>query len=220
MRKTVSAILVLALAVTSLAAVVKGRLASREGDFADNAEERNTDYMQTTDGRQEASQLTHVYVGTGTDFGVGAKLVVDVTVLEWDTENYTVFAVMSGYGYMWCSLHSSENLAPGRHVIEWVNQSSSGVSYNLNIDGRLSVVKYQTWWQLRDASYPLYIGSRYKQSGWTFKGLYHSISLYDASGKLRHKWIPDPSGLFYDEMDGVYATRAGGYFRYGDLSND
>lgn len=220
MRKTIllSSVLAVSAAMLCLARPIRGNSAASEVSYSLDPSPMNTDYLMTADGRQQASQLTHVSVGTGTDFLVGARLVVDVTIKEWIQDYATVFACFAGHGYEWCRLSASENLLPGRYTIEWVNQATTA-AYHLRINNGYSLVGYSTWWQLQDTSKPLYIGSRYGQAGWTFTGLYHSICLYDSAGVLRHRWIPDPSGNFYDEIDDVFATRVGNW-TYGDLANE
>ena len=222
MRKTFLTIVFL-MAAVAFASPVKSRLASRECDFADKAEERNTDYIQVdpTFTGSAVGQNTGVLVGTGTDFSVGARMVFDITVERWEVSGQILFGNVSvGAGYGWLYLASKEPLSAGRYVVEYVNKVSSTISEPVRINGGYSAYSYTCWWQYKDTSHEVRIGNRTSSYGGYFRGLYHSISLYDSAGNLRHKWVPDPSGRFYDEIGGTFTTIVSGQFIYGDLSNE
>lgn len=225
MRKTIllSSVLAVSAAMLCLARPIRDRFGAREYEFQmPNIEPLSTEYIQVDLSRynQRACQVAPVEVGYETDFVAGSRLVFNVTVLEWDASANTVFATMAGYGYMWHYLAPIENLEPGRHTIEWVNQKSHTVQYRVAIDGRPSLNTYTTCWQPYGSPVQVQIGSRYTGAGYSFKGLYHSIELYDSFGQLRHRWIPDPTGVFYDEVTGEMTSVLIGSFIYGDLANE
>ena len=208
------------ISATTLARPIRGNSAASEVSYSLDPEPLNTDYIQVSPTSGEnARQLMGVEVGYGTPFTAGARLVMDVTVIEWNTEFPTMFAYCSGSGYMWMRLIGEESIPAGRHTITWINQPNT-TAYNVLIDGFPSVAGYSTWWQLRNMSYPLYIGNYSGSWGHVFRGCYHRILLYDALGNLRHSWIPDPSGVFYDQIGDTFTTVDFGSFIYGDLANE
>ena len=208
------------ISATTVARPIRGNSAASEVSYSLDPEPLNTDYIQVAPySGNYARQLTGIEVGYGTPFTAGARLVMDVTVLDWNPESPTVFAYCTGYGYMWMRLIGDELIPSGRHIITWINQPNL-TAYNVLIDGSPSVAKYSTWWQLNNKSYPLYIGNYSSSVGSVFRGCYHRILLYDALGNLRHSWIPDPSGVFYDQIDGTFTTVNYGSFIYGDLANE
>ena len=219
MKKTLTMILLVALCGSTSGYPVKSAIGGDGVEYERVAEEAilNTDYLRYGGSKINSQQSTDVWVGYGTDFDAGAKIVFDVTVEDWYTATNTMFSYCSGVGYMWCTLSPAEALAPGRYLIGWTNQKSVNVKYNVAINGDPSFRQYSTYWQLYNSTYELVFGNRYSQAGWTFSGKWHNIKLYDKWGKLRHWWIPDSAGVFYDTITETYTTNTGwGRWTYGD----
>ena len=225
MRKTIllSSVLAVSAAMLCLASPVRDASAARENSYTldPEPEPRNTDYVQVSpDSPFNTRQATGVYVGFGTDFTAGARIVFDVTV-DYVFSARTIFSYCANYGYLYCHLEPTENLIPGRHIIEWVNQSAPNILYHPLIDGIPTMNTYRTYWQLSDRSYQLSIGGTSSEAaGDVFRGLYHGVKLYDSNGVLRHSWKPYSTGQFYDEITGSLTRFQNGTFIYGDLDNE
>lgn len=220
MIRTISTFFISAsLAIAAIASPVKGRLASDGVDYESRVEPQNTSYIKASPYLENACINTGVVVGYGTDFVAGSRIVFDVTLTgELSSGGNTMFAQVRNYGYQWCYLAPSENLTSGRYTVEWTNQPDTRY-YHLRINGKDSLGTYQTYWQLGDQNALLYFGKRYVK-GVAFPGLFHSIKLYDSTGRLRHHWMPDVSGVFYDVLEDVPTTVYRGSFIYGDLANE
>ena len=231
MRKTIllCSVLAVSAAMLCLARPIRGNSAASEVSYCLDPEPPNTDYLQVITTVYDAlatRQDTGVVVNPAEGFGAGSRLVIDITVDgDWDpsavnpAQPYYVFACVRGYGYEWARLHQEENLSPGRHTIVWTTGQSK-----VYIDGVPSVRDYAFYFELNPSG-TLKIGNSIGNagksiSGTVFDGLWHSVRLYDATGVLRHWWMPNESGLWFDEITSVFATRAHGYWTYGDLANE
>ena len=221
-RILLSSVLAVSAAMLCLASPVRDAYAARDVSYTldPEPESRNSDYVQVSSTSPvNTRQLTGVYVGFGTDFTVGARIVFDVTV-DYVPSRTTIYSYCANLGYLFCNLSATENLVSGRHIIEWVNQSAQNIYYHPLIDGMPTIKTYRTYWQYNDKSYQLCIGGGTEAAGDVFRGLFHGVKLYDSNGVLRHSWKPYPTGHFYDEITGSITRFQNGTFIYGDLANE
>ena len=232
MRKTIllSSVLAVLAVMFCFASPVRDNCGGRSAiAYGSDEQPLNTDYLRVVTTVYDAlatRQDTGVIVNPSEGFGYGSRLVIDITVDgDWNPSSvnpvnpYYVFACVRGVGYEWARLHQDENLSQGRHTIVWTTGQSK-----VYIDGVPSMRNYSFYFEL-NPSETLKIGNSRGNKGESvigtvFDGLWHSVRLFDAAGILRHWWMPDETGLWYDVLTDTFATRIHGHWIYGNLSED